>query len=261
MVYIYTMYLAFLNESTYRANIVFTILREILTIFIMISVWTALYEGRGTVNGRTFNDMVLYVLAVHSCRNMTCSNLYGIVHTKITTGSIASDFIRPVSIMLSMMADQIGRNIFKFIFSVVPVLITGIIFFHPSPVLPANVIFFVISILMGMTLMLQLSWIISMMAFWTKNGVFGRMLTGSLVTVFGGTVIPVWFYPPFMRTLCSVLPFSYMFFYPAGILMGRYGLLELIKIYGIQLLWIGIMIVIERVVWNNARKVVTVQGG
>lgn len=43
--------------------------------------------------------------------------------------------------------------------------------------------------------------------------------------------------------------------------MGRYGLLELIKIYGIQLLWIGIMIVIERVVWNNARKVVTVQGG
>jgi ABC-2 type transport system permease protein len=261
MVYLYTIYLAFLNESTYRANVIFTVLRDVLMLFIMVSVWTALYEGRGMVNGQSLSERVLYVLAVHACKNMTRNGLSDLMHQKISTGKITNDFIRPVSIMLSSIADQLGRNLFRFIFSTVPVLVAGIIVFHPAPVAPINVVVFIFSILLGMILMLQLSWIISLLTFWTKNGVFGRMFIGSLIEVFGGTTIPLWVYPGFMQKICSLLPFSYMFFYPVGILMGKYGMAEIINIFGIQLLRVGIMIGIERLVWHNARKVVTVQGG
>ena len=261
MAYFYTMYIAFLNESTYRANVVFTMLFDVLMLFITVSVWTALYAGRGVVNGQSLSQMVLYVLAVQACRRMTRNSLPEVMNEKITSGSIASDFIRPVSIMLSSIADQLGRNVFRFIFATMPVLIIGNVFFNPAPVSPVNVVFFVLSILLGMALMLQICWAIGLVSFWTKNGVFGRMLTNSLVEVFGGTTVPLWFYPPFMRTICSVLPFSYMFFYPAGILMGKYGIGEVINIFGIQLLWIVMMIGVERLVWFRARKVVTVQGG
>ena len=261
MVYLYTMYIAFLNESTYRANVVFTMLIDVLMLFITVSVWTALYQGRGMVNGQSLSEMVLYVLAVLASRRMTRNSLPEVMNEKITTGSIASDFIRPVSIMLSSIADQLGRNFFRFIFATIPMLIIGNIFFKPAPVSLINVFLFIASIVMGMTLMLQISWIIGIASFWTKSAAFGRMLIVSLVDVFGGTIVPLWFYPSFMRTICSILPFSYMFFYPAGILMGKYGISEIVHIFGIQLLWIGVMIGAERAMWFKARKVVTVQGG
>ena len=261
MVYLYTMYIAFLNESTYRANVVFTMLYEILTLFISVSVWTALYRSRGAVNGTTLAEMVLYVMAVQACRNMTRNRLPEALHQKMTSGSIANDFIRPVSIMLSMISDQLGRNYFRFIFATVPVLVIGILFFHPSSVLPVNVLLFIVSVLLGMILMLQISWIIGLFSFWTNNGVFGRMLISSIISVFGGTVVPLWFYPDFMKNICMVLPFSYMFFYPAGILMGKYSASEIIKIFVVQLIWAGLLIAAERIVWVNARKVITVQGG
>jgi len=118
-------------------------LTDVLMLFITVSVWTALYEGRGIVNGQSLPQMVLYILAIQASRRMTRNSLPNLMHQKISTGSIANDFIRPISIMLSSIADQLGRNVFNFIFATVPVLIIGNIFFNPEPVTFWDVVLFI----------------------------------------------------------------------------------------------------------------------
>jgi ABC-2 type transport system permease protein len=252
---------SFLCEYIYRANVVFTVLRNILMIFILVSVWRSLYESRVTVNSISLEDMIAYTLAVISLKNLTSARFPLLIHEKIRNGSIVTDFIRPVSFMIASISDQIGKNLFSFMFATVPVVTVSLLFFDIGHFDAVRSLLFGASAFMGMVLVFQISWVLSLLTFWTNSAAFGNFLIRGLIEIFGGTTIPLWFYPEAMRTLCMILPFRLAYFSPATIILGKVSFIESVHIILFQALWIVVMIGVERLVWINARKAVTVQGG
>jgi ABC-2 type transport system permease protein len=252
---------AFLGEYVYRANVVFTIVRNILMFFILVSVWTALYGENQSIDSVSLSDMISYTLVMVVLRNLTESKLPQMMNEKITSGAVGNDFIRPVSFMLSSLSQQFGRNLFNFIFATVPIVAAAMIFYRLGTFHPVQLLLFIVTAVFGIIIVLQISWIISLLSFWTKSAAFGSMLTKSLMEIFGGMVVPLWFYPDVMRTICMLLPFRLAFYSPASVILGKVSLVEAVHIILLQLLWIVLLAAAERAVWLKARKVVTVQGG
>lgn len=260
-VYLAILSKAFLSEYVYRANVVFTIIRNLLMFFILISVWTALYSGKSSVNSITLSDMITYTLIMIVLRNLMSSKLHDVMNEKINTGSIVSDFIRPVSFMLSSVSQQLGRNLFNVIFATLPILASAMIYFGIGQFHPTRFLFSVITAGFGLVLVMQISWIISLICFWTKSAAFGMFLLKSLMEIFGGMVVPLWFYPDVMRSLCMALPFRLAYYSPASVIMGKTSMNENLHIVALQLMWIALLIALERIVWSRARRIVIVQGG
>jgi ABC-2 type transport system permease protein len=260
-VYLTVLAKSFLSEYVYRANVVFTIIRNVLMFFILVSVWTALYGSNTSVDAISLTDMISYTLVIIVLRNLTSSKLSEMMNEKITSGSVGNDFIRPISFMLSSVAQQMGRNLFNFIFATVPIVVTAMIFYKLGSFNPLRMLLFAITAGFGVVLVMQISWIISLLAFWTKSAAFGMFLTRSFMEIFGGMVVPLWFYPEAMRALCMVLPFRLAFYSPASVILGKISINESLHVIAYQLIWIALLIGIERIVWLNARKTVTMQGG
>ena len=59
----------------------------------------------------------------------------------------------------------------------------------------------------------------------------------------------------------NFLPFSSMIYTPTMIYLGKLTGIELIKAIGIQIIWLGILIVVARVMWNTLIKKITILGG
>jgi ABC-2 type transport system permease protein len=83
----------------------------------------------------------------------------------------------------------------------------------------------------------------------------------ALFTFFSGGIVPIDFFPEFLKPLANILPFQYMLYFPTVILTGRVPMAEVSSIIISQLMWILIMGVICSLMWSAGKKKLVIQGG
>lgn len=102
--------------------------------------------------------------------------------------------------------------------------------------------------------------IIGLLAFWITD-IFGLYEVLEVIhIVFAGVVMPLALLPSFVRTIANMLPFAYIIYYPTVAFIGRLSHPELVRVVGVQCLWLGFMIIVYRGVWNAGIKKFTAIG-
>ena len=76
-----------------------------------------------------------------------------------------------------------------------------------------------------------------------------------------GAMIPLWFFPEWLRNAMYCLPFVYMYQEPLSIYIGKYTPAECLIKLGIQLAWLVGLAVIFMFAQKRATSRVLVQGG
>jgi ABC-2 type transport system permease protein len=102
---------------------------------------------------------------------------------------------------------------------------------------------------------------VSMTAFYTTGlmGVsFGRV---AITNLFSGALIPLVFFPDWLRATAAVLPFQGMISTPALTYLGMMDLSTTLIMLGVQAAWAVGLILLGRLVWRSASKAVTINGG
>jgi ABC-2 type transport system permease protein len=79
--------------------------------------------------------------------------------------------------------------------------------------------------------------------------------------LFAGLVIPIPFFPDFLKPIVNILPFRYMGDLSFRLYSGHIPVNEAIPLILIQIIWIIILVVIGYLLTNKALKRVVVQGG
>jgi ABC-2 type transport system permease protein len=79
--------------------------------------------------------------------------------------------------------------------------------------------------------------------------------------LFGGTMLPLWFYPGWLLSVSSFLPFQYALYLPMNIYLGRTAGSDIASAFLIQIVWILILFGIERFIWYRVQHKIVVQGG
>lgn len=121
--------------------------------------------------------------------------------------------------------------------------------------------YIIISFLLGQTIYLLIQSILGYSSFWLKANWYIVWIENSLMGLFGGIVVPLWFYPEWMFNIANFLPFKYIIFDVTNIILGKCSNDEAFKIIAIQLLWVIILFIIERFLWIVGRKKIEINGG
>lgn len=254
--------LAFKERYAYKVDFYFSSLASILIITIQISVWMALYNTSSANKVVSLGQMLLYVLFSSIIFTLTKSDASVKIGQKVEDGSIISDFIRPISLKQYIFAEDIGNNMFELIFSSIPAVIFVLIFF---PVqfngTMETVLLASISILLGLLISFHIKYMIGLFTFWLESSWFIPFFIGAIFDLFSGSVVPLWYYPDWLKSICAWLPLRLIFFEPISILLGRYHLNEITMLLVQQIIWLGILIVLERAIWSSVKTKVVVHGG
>ncbi|MBT3879101.1 MAG: hypothetical protein HON76_03455 [Candidatus Scalindua sp.] len=254
---------SFQKQVTYRFDCFVGIINGFLYVFIFTSLWKALYSQFDTTvhNGYTLTAIVTYAVLVMAVRiSFTMDD--SIIYRKVMDGSIAMELVRPTSFFFMNLAENVGHSLFHMMARTTPIVIISIFLFHIAiPFEVSRFLVFFVSFVAGYLLVSMLNFIAGLLAFWFIE-IFPFMLFKyALYTFFAGGIVPIDFFPEFLKPIVKLLPFQYMLYFPTTILIGRTSLAEAQSIIMVQLMWIVIMGFICALMWNAGKKKLIIQGG
>ncbi len=253
---------SFQQRAVYKIDSYLSIIGSLITLFIQISLWYALMGNGGSIGGVSFQDMFNYLIINTVVLALVSSNAGNELAKKVQDGSIAIDLIRPVSLKYFLLSQDLGNNLFVVVFNVLPVCLVSVAIFGFS--LPSDVIrvcLFLLSLVNGIIIIFLINYIFGLLAFWLKSTWYIPWYTGALFKLFGGTFVPIWFYPGFLQRISEALPFRLVTFEPISIYTGKLPLGSSAFVIIYQLIWIIVLNMAEKIVWKRAQSKISVQGG
>jgi ABC-type uncharacterized transport system permease subunit len=120
---------------------------------------------------------------------------------------------------------------------------------------------FGISLALGYLVLFHLNFLLGSLAVVTLDIRHISWAYYSVVRFFGGQMIPLWLFPPFLAWLAGALPFQSTYFIPMSIYIGNLSGAEAIQAIGFQLVWLVVLVLLSRLLWNWAHRRLVVQGG
>lgn len=256
---------AFQSNLSYRMNVLLSILHRIAGLFVEISIWSAVISVTGEVSTSMGNislkEMTTYAILSTGISIIINSNIIMGFEDKIRTGQIAMDFIKPMKFKLYLVFENLGNNLFKIIFELIPVVIVGVLCFGIDIPSKENAFLFVIALVNGMIIYFILTCILGQLSFWLLTVWHLDKLLNDMLKIFSGRFIPLWFFPKIFISISAFLPFRLIYFSPTTIYLEKVSKVEVGSIFIQQIGWILILLIIDMILWKKGTKKLVVQGG
>ncbi len=260
-------------ELAYKAQIVIWIIISLVQTVFVVFLYEAIYrsspEGMGAViNGFTFYEMILYMItSFFFSFVMGAGDTSYDIATDIREGTIANTLTKPVSYRLRHLFTYLGVVTLDYVIIIIPFLtvVYGIfIGFGLYQVTAVDflinlALFFVFSILAGFVNN-AVSYFIGLMVFYTDH-LFGLNMARSAIQGFlGGQMVPL-SYMGVLGVVFSYTPFAFMNAVPVLTIMGKVDIMQALVYILIELAWILVIEIANKLIFSRAIKKLTVQGG
>lgn len=252
---------SFLNRSAYRLDNVMGIISTCLQFFIFWEIYKALYGTSTEIDGITMPMVTTNFILSMGLGAVFAPDDY-FLPSKIWDGSIATEFLRPISFKGRMIAENVGNALFNLLFRFAPCLIIALFTVGVNaPASPAMLALFVLSAVLGFGVLWTISFAVQMTAFWLINIWSLITIKNVFVNVLSGSMIPLWFMPKELTSVLNFMPFSSVYFTPVQIYLGQLSFEEITLKCGIQLAWIIVIYLLGNILWRKGQKKLIVQGG
>ncbi len=251
---------AMAREATYRFDVFTNIASVLVRVYLLRMVWVALYAHNAAPR-----DLPLHAIVTYS----TVALLMGLVmdidqtralHERLHDGSIATDFMKPISVPLYYFADGTGEVLFHALL-IVPSLALALLLVHVDVPSLAGLATFGVSFLLGYLIGFCINFILNCTAFWTLEISAVQMIVTWLTGLLGGELVPLVLFPAFLQPFVYATPFAAMFSTPLLIYVGVIGPDRYLAALATQLLWLAILGSLASLIWRAGAKRIVVQGG
>jgi len=236
-----------------------------MAIFVQISIWTALYKGSvasgGTVDAVSLSDMVTYAILSTAVSAFTQSRVIYTISSRVRTGEIAMDLIKPISFFKYVFALNSGQNAFGIVFRALPLILIFVPLYHIAVPDAGHFLVFLISVFNAMLIRYLITYALGLTGFWAVKIWHLDFLFNIMMDIFAGSVVPLWFFPDFFVRVSDYLPFKFIHFVPLSIYLQKLTLQESLLSLIYQFLWIGALFALGRLVWVRGIKKLVLQGG
>jgi ABC-2 type transport system permease protein len=251
---------AFSREATYRMEVFTNVGSLVVRLYLMKSVWTALYAQNAAPAGVSLHAVLTYtaiallmslVLELDGTRQ---------IREKIREGTIATDLMKPISLPLYFFSDGVGMTLLHALL-IVPALIVSLLIVHIDVPPPHVLAAFALSFLLGYLVNFLLNFLMNCVAFWTLETFAVQLMVRWMSDLLGGQVVPLIFFPGVLQTIVLALPFAAIYSTPLLIYVGTIPPSGYLAAFGAQLAWFIAFALLSALVWHAAQRRVVVQGG
>ena len=251
---------AFAREATYRMEVFTEVGSLVLRVYLLRSLWTALYAQNAMPINLPLHAMITYatvsllmslILEVDGTRK---------IRERIREGTIATDLMKPISVPLFFFSDGVGQTLLHAIL-VVPSLLFALLMVHIDVPPPTQFGMFLLSFLLGYGVNFFVNFLMNSLAFWTLETFAAQLIVRWVSDLLSGQIIPLTFFPGLLGRLVFALPFAAIYSTPLLIYVGVIGPSEWAVYLTAQCAWLAIFSVLSALVWRAASRRVVIQGG
>jgi ABC-2 type transport system permease protein len=246
---------------TYRANIFAGLMTVLFTLGARYALWAALFATGNAQQSSLLETMTYFV--IHDLVQVWSASRYGdAIGADIRSGDIAQRLIKPYPYHLQLAASFHATSVTATLTRTMPMLIAALLWIGLlPPVSAAAFLAFLLTAVLGGVIHSLVDLIIGYTAFWLTDYWHLSWFKRALFMLFGGAILPLWFYPEWLRAVCGYLPFQYVVYQPMAVYLGRVPSGQIIPSFAMQLFWIAVLFLLERAVWKLTQRKLTVQGG
>jgi ABC-2 type transport system permease protein len=181
---------------------------------------------------------------------------------RVRTGDIAVDLARPVDLQLAYGAADVGRGVAVLLPRSLPILLVGAVVTGLAlPRSPWPYMLAAVAVLFATMLSFACRFVVNLAAFWIVEvrGVVGLYVL--LSTLLSGLVLPITWFPSWLRLLAILTPFPSMVQTPADVLLGRLSGMSAVSALGVQVGWLVVVGAVGRLALAAGSRRLVVQGG
>lgn len=260
--YWYIMKSRILMIMAYRFQVISTVLCHIVILFSSVFFWKAAYGLEVVQNGTSLEQMVDYTVLSNLLAVLYTTYVEQNIRQNVRQGNVAVDFIKPINIMGSYFAADVGMMMGNFLFRFIPMyLFSGLIFGFTLPVSLPALLLFLASTFLGFIILWCICGVFGLFYFWViQLGHIGGA-KDYLIRFLSGSFVPIWFFPEKVQAVLNFLPFVHIYQTPISIYIGKVSIAEALFPLGIQFFWAIIMVICLTQFQKVAFRKVVVQGG
>jgi ABC-2 type transport system permease protein len=254
--------ISLLDKFAYPHDMLGSLLRMFLEIAVFWRLWIALYGGREVHAGVTLTQALTYqVISVIAIRLFTNWITWDAAR-RIESGDVVFDVTRPMYYGHFLLFQSVGQAVTMLVTTSLPMFVLVCLIFRPA--LPSSALvwsFFGLSLGLGFLTSFYLDYIVALVGFWTTRVRGFVWVKDSVVSILGGTYLPLWIYPPILRQVLAFLPFRGVSYTPVAILVGAISLDRVAGAFAVQIAWLVLLAWASRGLYAAAMKRLAIQGG
>jgi len=253
---------SFRRWSTYRLATVAGVITNTVFGYLRADILVAVFAASGGDPGG-WNAAELVTFAFVTQALLAGTGAFGEpeLAERVRSGDVVVDLYRPIDVQLWWLASWCGRSAYTLVARGIPPVVLGAIVF--DLVLPTTVghwLVVLVSVLLASIVGFGLRFCTNLTAFWLVDNRGLDQLVTLVLTFFGGLLVPLVLFPPWLEAIARALPFAAMVQVPAELIMGVYDG-PVWSALATQAAWAVTLLVLGRVMLASATRKVVIQGG
>jgi ABC-2 type transport system permease protein len=245
----------FRQQAAYKVEGWMGMASSLIWFVLYAGIWSALLKGDPSAMSRQMG----YVIASRFLSELHFLPTWE-VSAKFRMGDVGLELIKPVALPLRILADFLGRSLFRLLRSFPMYLLMWVLFKLPVPT-ASTLVLFLVSGLAAWVITACFQLALSLIALWTVQFDEAEQLWGIASSLFSGVFIPLYYLPSWVAGLATYLPFAGIYFVPSAILAGTLGGEALWQALGLQLFWAVAGCAVLYAMWFAGQRKLTMQGG
>ena len=225
-------------------------------------LWITLYTQRPGAFGISLQQMVTYAVLGMAIENLFYTGPQFYMAQQVRSGAIDGDLLKPLDFHFHMLARSTGEMLFRVIVIAIPAMLLGIFLFDLQlPTTLPSVFLFVVTLLLGYLVNFHLDFLLGAIGLVTLEVHTIAWVFGAMTRFFSGQFVPLWLFPGLLGKVADILPFRSIFFTPLSIYTGVLSGGAMAQAIGLQVLWLVILLIISRWLWERVQLRIVSQGG
>jgi ABC-2 type transport system permease protein len=253
--------LTFQKQLEVRSDFIFERVRSLSVMISLYFLWSALLPHQSGILGYSRESMLTYVLMATLLRAIVLSCASDYLPSEIAKGKLSDVLLRPISHMGYWASQDVAAKTLNLISASIELFIfthlVNAALYVPRDV--ATWFLFSLSLLGGMMIYFQMSYLLGVLGFWTAQSWGPRFCFEVVLEFCGGAYFPIDLLPTFLQRFVMFLPFPYLVFYPLKIYLDASKSVAL-HCFLMQVIWISIFSFMIHVFWKAGLRKYAAEG-
>ena len=249
-----------INSMTYPFDLGMRSLIIVMFMVIFAQLWTTTYRaiGQTIIGGLSLNETLWYLMVAETIV-LSKPRLSNTIAESVKDGSVAYLLNKPYNFLLYHFSVALGDGLSRFVFNA---LAGGIIVWlavGPPPDL-SGIPFTLIAIVLAWLIDSCMTAAIGLAAFVTEDVAAFDWIYSKFILILGGVLIPLDFFPDWLRNIVQVLPFAYTAYGPARFFVSP-DLSRFVMLMLGQTTWLAVFVITLTLLYRKGVAWLTINGG
>ena len=249
------------NSLAYAGELAYRSVFMVVILYVFVQLWRATYRavGADAIAGLTFSDTLWYLVMTETLI-LSKLRFANKMSEEVKDGSLAYTISRPYNYLLYHWAYGLGDTLLRLgiNFAAGTLLVTALV--GPMPFNPVYTLPLIVSIALALVLDFCIEGLIGLSAFVTEDVGSVQLIYSKFLFILGGMLIPLDFFPTWLRNLALVLPFNYVIYAPARLFVS-FDPARWLNVMTMQALWIGVFALALWALFRVGLRHVSINGG